>query len=90
MQKMTSNEICKLLEIMVGLTEPQAESAIDDMVEENLKTLIDVGDWVLDGIYYAARHRKDMCCSSRVIGDRAYAIMLEWHGWLVAWEDELA
>lgn len=35
-KKLSANEICNLLEILVGLTEPQAESAIDDVVEQNL------------------------------------------------------
>ena len=90
MGKMTSKEICKLLEIIIGLTEPQAESAIDDKVKENLKTLIDIGDWVHDGLLYAAEHRKDTYASSREIGERAYATMLEWEEWLMKAEEELA
>lgn len=90
MNKMTSQEICKLLEIVVGNTEPVADSAVDPEREENLKTLIDIGDWVLDGMLYAAEHRKDPFYSSKTIGERAYATMLEWKDWLAAKEDELA
>jgi len=90
MEKMTSREICKLLEIIVGETEPVADSAIDNKREENLKTLIDIGDWVLDELLYAAEHRKDPYYSSRSIGERAYAVMLEWKNWLAQKEDELA
>lgn len=90
MEKMTSREICKLLEIIVGRTEPVADSAIDDEREENLKTLIDIGDWVLDGLLYAAEHRKDPYYSSQSIGERAYATMLEWKEWLAQREEELA
>ena len=90
MDKMTSGEICKLLEIVVGKTEPVADSAIDNEREENLKTLIDIGDWVLDGLLYAAEHRKDPYYSSRTVGERAYAAMLEWKDWLVMKEGELA
>lgn len=82
MEKMTSREICKLLEIVVGETEPIADSAIDPVREENLKTLIDIGDWVLDGLLYVAEHRKDPYYSSRKVGERAYATMLEWKDWL--------
>lgn len=82
MEKMTSREICKLLEIVVGETEPIADSAIDPEREENLKTLIDIGDWVLDGLLYVAEHRKDPYHSSRKVGERAYAMMLEWYVWL--------
>ena len=90
MDKMTSREICKLLEIVVGKTEPIADSAIDTIREENLKTLIDIGDWVLDGLLSAAEHRKDPYYSSQTIGERAYATMLEWKKWLAQKEEELA
>ena len=90
MNKMTSQEICKLLEIVVGNTEPVADSAVDPEREENLKTLIDIGDWVLDGMLYAAEHRRDPFYSSKTIGERAYATMLEWKDWLAAKEEELA
>ena len=90
MRKMGSNEICKLLDILVGNTEPVADSAIDFETEENLKTLIDIGDWVLDGMWYAAKHRKDPYYSSQTVGERAYAAMLEWKKWLAEKEEELA
>lgn len=87
---MTSREICKLLGIVVGKTEPIADSAIDPIREENLKTLIDIGDWVLDGLQCAAEHHKDPYYSSQAIGERAYATMLEWKEWLAQKEAELA
>ena len=90
MEKMTSREICKLLEIMVGETEPIADSAVDPIRAENLKILIDVGNWVLDGLFYAAEHRKDPYYSSQTIGETAYAAMLEWKEWLAQKEEELA
>ena len=89
-KKMTSGAICDLLEIIVGNTEPVADAAIDDVVNENLKTLIDIGNWVLDGLLYAAEHRKDQYDSSQDIGERAYACMLEWKDWLAEKEEELA
>ena len=90
MEKMTSREICKLLDIIIGKTEPVADSAVDDEREENLKTLIDIGDWVLDGLFYAAEHRKDPYYSSSTVGERAYATMLEWKDWLAQKEENLA
>ena len=90
MRKMTPEEICKLLDILVGNTEPVADSAIDAETNENLKALIDIGNWVLDGMWYAARHRKDPYYSSQTVGERAYATMLEWKEWLAEKEEELA
>ena len=88
-KKLSAHEICNLLEILVGSTEPQGETAIDDRVEQNLKILIDIGDWVLDGLYYTAQHRKDVWYSSKTIGERAYAVMLEWKEWLAEKEQQL-
>ncbi len=90
MRKLTSDEIFNLLEILIGKTEPVADSAIDYEIEENLTTLIDIGDWVLDGLYAAASHRKDPFYSSQRVGERAYAAMLEWKEWLAEKENELA
>ena len=90
MKRMTNQEICKLLDIVIGPTEPVADSAIDIEREENLKTLIDIGNWVLDGLYYAAQHRKEPYYSSSKVGEKAYGAMLEWKDWLAEMEDKLA
>lgn len=90
MKKMTSQEICNLLEVIVGNTEPEADTWRDEIIEENLKTLIDIGDWVLDGLFLSAKHRKDIYASSHKIGERAYATMLEWKDWLAKKEEDLA
>ena len=90
MKRMTNQEICKLLDIVIGPTEPWADSAIDIEREENLKTLIDIGNWVLIQLYCAAKHRKSTYYSSSKVGERAYGAMLEWKDWLAEMEDELA
>lgn len=90
MSKFNHNEIEKLLDTLIGNTEPVADSAIDEQINENLMLLIDTVNWCLDGVYDAARHRKSLYGSQRVIGERAYAAMLEWKEWLGNVEDELA
>lgn len=90
MLKLDSAEICNVLEILVGETEPIADSAVDADREENLKKLIDVGGWVLDALYYTAKHRKSQYHSSNQVGERAYAAMLEWKDWIAETEQELA
>ena len=90
MRKFETNEILKLLDVMVGSTEPVADSAIDEKVNDNLMVLIDVINWCLDGVYDAARHRKSDYASQREIGERAYSAILEWEEWLKQSEDELA
>ena len=90
MRKITAEAICGLLDILIGPTEPWADSAIDIEREENLKTLIDIGNWVLSQLYCAAKHRKSTYYSSSKVGERAYGAMLEWKNWLAESEDELA
>ena len=90
MTKFNHNEIEKLLDTLIGNTEPVADSAIDEQINENLMLLIDTVNWCLDGVYDAARHRKSPYGSQRVVGERAYAAMLEWKEWLENIENELA
>lgn len=85
-----TKEITKLMNVMIGGTEPCADSAIDFKVDSNLRTLIDVVNWCLDGIYDAARHRKSEYRSAMDIGERAYASLLQWKDWITAVEEELA
>ena len=90
MLKFNHKEIEKLLEALIGNTEPVADSAIDDEINENLMLLIDTVNWCLDGVYDAARHRKSPYGSQSAVGERAYAAMLEWKDWLENVENELA
>lgn len=85
-----ANEITKLMNVMIGGTEPYADSAIDLKIDSNLRTLIDVVNWCLDGIYDAARYRKSEYRSAMDIGERAYASLLQWKDWITAVEEELA
>ncbi|MBP5465360.1 MAG: hypothetical protein J6Y13_09350 [Treponema sp.] len=86
----TSQEITKLIDALVGSTFPEGDSAIDHKREENLKKLIDVINWCLDGVYDAARARKSDYSSMRKIGERAYASLLEWKEWIASVEEELS
>lgn len=90
MSKFNHNEIEKLLNAMIGETCPVADSEIDRQINENLMVLIDVINWCLDGAYSAASYRKSPYGSQRVVGERAYAAMLEWKEWLENIENELA
>lgn len=85
-----TNEITKLMNVMIGGTEPYADSAIDEKIDSNLRTLIDVINWCLDGMYDAARYRKSEYRSAMDIGERAYASLLQWKEWIEGVEEELA
>lgn len=90
MQTWESKEIVKIIDTLIGNTEPVADSAIDEKVNRNLMMLIDVINWCLDGVYDAARHRKSTYGSQRDVGERAYAAMIEWKDWIEEREEELA
>lgn len=75
MRKLSSQEVQKVLDILIGETEPVADSAIDERINDNLMVLIDIVNWSLDGVYDAARHRKSPYYSQQAIGQRAYSAM---------------
>lgn len=88
--KFTTSEITKLLNMMIGQTEPIADSHVDEIRDDNLKTLIDVTNWCLDGLYDAARHRNSQYGSQQRCGERAYSALLEYGEWIKNTEEELA
>ncbi len=81
-QKLTSEEIIKVLDTLIGPTEAIGDSAADHVIEHNLMTLIDVVNWCLDGISYSASTRHRFEKSMRDIGERAFSAMDEWREWL--------
>lgn len=77
-----SQEIIKLLNNLIGLTEAQGDTTIDEQVEDNLKILIDVTNWCLDGLSYASESRYRYEASMNKIGNRAYGALLDYHKWI--------
>ena len=79
---MTADEIIKVLGKLIGATEAVGDSAIDHKVEGNLKTLIDVTNWCIDGVNQSSwtRHRPEG--SMRDVGERAFSALEEWRDWL--------
>ena len=87
---MTTKTITEVLDRLIGKTDPVADSNIDRERKENLKTLIDVTNWCLDGMYSAASNRHSPYGSQRDVGELAYSAMLQLKDWLQSCEDELA
>lgn len=48
-----TSEITKLLDVLIGQTEAVGETNEDNHRLDNLKTLIDVTNWCLDGLQFA-------------------------------------
>lgn len=87
--RFTSREITKVLDTLIGETTAVGDSAIDHDIEENLKTLIDVVNWCLDGVADSADTRHNYQGTMRDIGERAFSAMCEWQEWLKAQIDEV-
>lgn len=52
-RRFETNEITKLLDALIGDVEAVGETNEDERRLDNLKTLIDVTNWCLDGLEYA-------------------------------------
>lgn len=81
-ERMNEHEIIKLLDNLIGPVEAYGDSAVDEKILKNLKTLIDVTNWCIDGVAQASetRHRPEY--SMRAVGETAFSAMCEWQLWL--------
>jgi hypothetical protein len=52
-RRFETNEITKLLDVLIGDVEAVGETNEDERRLDNLKTLIDVTNWCLDGLQFA-------------------------------------
>lgn len=82
MEKFSSQEIIKILNTLIGLTEPQGDTTIDEKVEENLKKLIDITNWCLDGLAFTSNYYDRPEHSVRRIGNQAYGALLDYYNWI--------
>lgn len=80
--KMTSEEIIKVLDNLVGPTEPYGDSAVDLSRKENLKTLVDIADWCLDRLYIAATYAESNYDSQKVNGLIAKGVLEDIAKWI--------
>ena len=81
-EKLTSKEIIKVLDTLIGPTEAIGDSAADHAIEHNLMTLIDIVNWCLDGVSDSASTRYRFEGSMRDVGERAFTALDEWRNWL--------
>ena len=82
MSKLESKEIIKLLEILIGDTEAIGETNHDEKALENLKTLIDVTNWCLDGIMQSSETCGAVEYSKHLVGFHARCAIEEYMRWL--------
>jgi len=82
MAKLSSDEIIKLLEVLIGSTDAVGETNMDNKIMENLKTLIDIGDYCLDKVFLASTTCGRPEASMHEIGWMARCVMDDWRNWL--------
>lgn len=70
MAKLTSDEIIKVLDMLIGPVEAYGDSAIDKTRKENLENLLDITDWCLDQIWYSSMAADRKEASMVEIGQR--------------------
>ena len=80
--KLTSGEIIKLLDNLIGPTEPYGDSAIDLARKENLNVLLNVTDWCLDGILYALQGLSSERASEKKLGIIAENAFKDYEQWI--------
>ena len=79
---LTSQEIIKVLDHLIGITTAVGDSWVDEKIMLNLKTLIDVTNWCIDGVHQSS---ETMCrpeSSMHNIGWTANCALDEWRVWL--------
>lgn len=78
-----SKEIIKLLDTLIGKVEAVGESNEDEKRLDNLKALIDVTDWCLDGIEFAMESGEGRFeASMQEISHTAKRALVEYKTWL--------
>ena len=88
MKKLDSGEIIKLLDNLIGDTEAVGDTWADEKIEKNLKTLIDVANWCIDGVAQSSETKNRAERSMRKIGERAFGALLDWKEWLAERSEE--
>lgn len=84
-----SKEIIKLLDNLIGNTQAVGETYADEKALDNLKTLIDITNWCLDGIHQASEACGRPEWSMNNIGFTAKCALDEYRVWLNELWDEV-
>lgn len=81
---LNSREIIKVFDKLIGPTTAVGDSDADKTIDNNLRNLIDLVNWALDGIADSARTRHRSEASMRYTGERAFSALCEWKDWIEA------
>ena len=89
MRKFESKEIIKLLDHLIGNTIAVGESNADEKTLENLKVLIDVTNWCLDGVHQSSETIGRPEWSMNLVGFTAKGALDDYRVWLNELWDEV-
>ena len=82
-RRFETNEITKLLDVLIGDVEAVGETNADERRLDNLKTLIDVTNWCLDGLQFAmASGYGRPECSMKRISCTAQIALCDFETWI--------
>lgn len=81
-EKMTAKEITKLLGIVIGPTTAVGETNADERILANLRMLIDVANWCVDGVFQSSETMGRSEWSMHKVGYEAKCVLGEWRMWL--------
>lgn len=82
MIKLTSNEIIKLLNVLLGSLEPIGETNYDREVSDNLKIVSDISSWCLDRMLIARKYIEKSEYSMSQVGINAECYIKGLKKWL--------
>lgn len=86
---MTSNEMIRIIDSLIGPTEPLGAIELDEERLQNLKNLIDITNWCLDGILRSAEYKYSCADLVSKNGALAFATMFEYKTWFEEKLEEL-
>lgn len=80
--KLSEDEICNVLEALIGNTHAQGETTADDKAFERLKVLESVTDWCMDGFIYEIPLANRNEWSMSRFGKEAIRYLRDLYGWI--------
>ena len=80
--KLSANEICNVLEVLIGNTHAQGETTADDKAFDRMEVLEQVTDWCLDGFYYECGKANKSEWSMARSGKEAIKYLKETKEWI--------
>lgn len=83
-RRFNSSENIYIVDKLIGPTTAVGDSASDEIIDNNLRNLIDLVNWALDGIADSAKTRHRFEASMRNTGERAFSALCEWKDWIDA------